>query len=90
MILITAIAIGIVWWVYMNITSQPDMIMNGVYKFLDRKTTGKLNKLVNCEYCLSGFSALCLYPFLFEYNILHHIFFISLAILTVHLLNEKN
>lgn len=84
-----AIAIAIVWWVYMHITSQPDMIMNKVFLFLDDKTSRvhTLNKLVNCEYCLAGFSAMVMFPFMFEYNILNHIFFISLSILTVHILN---
>lgn len=85
-----SLTLAIIFWVYIHITSQPDMIMNGVYVRLDRWTTKfpKLNKLLTCEYCLAGFSTAVLFPFLItEYVFLQHIFAVSLAILFVHILN---
>jgi hypothetical protein len=84
------LSIAIFWWVYIHITSEPDMIMNGVYNKLDMWTwkIPKLNKLLTCEYCLAGFTTMVVYPFVTEYNFFEHLFNVSLAILFVHILNK--
>lgn len=87
------LTLAIIFWIYIHITSQPDMIMNGIYVTLDRWTAKfeKLNKLLTCEYCLAGFSTAVIYPFyVIEYVFLQHIFWVSLAILFVHFLNIIN
>lgn len=85
----TPIYIAIFWWVYIHITSKPDMIMNGFYVKLDELTQrfSKLNKLLSCEYCLSGFTSMVAYPFLGDYNFFGHLVFISITIFIVHVFN---
>jgi hypothetical protein len=86
-----AFFIALIWWVYIHITAQPDMIMNWLYNKVDDITYGMgwyPNKLFTCEYCLAGCTALIAFPFLFDYNALVHIVFISLCIFIVHIFNK--
>jgi len=88
--ILESLFIAITMWVYIHITSEPDMIMNGFYLKLDSWTrkVSKLNKLVSCEYCLSGFTMLWAYPFITDdYNLFWHIGYISLTIFFIHIFN---
>jgi hypothetical protein len=84
-----AFYIAVFWWVYIHITSKPDMIMNGFYVRLDTWTQdlSKLNKLLSCEYCLAGFTSLVTYGFLFDYNFIENFIFVSLTVFIVHIFN---
>jgi hypothetical protein len=85
-----ALYIAVFWWVYIHITSKPDMIMNGFYNRLDTWTCNlsKLNKLLSCEYCLAGFTAMVTYLFFDEYCVFSHLIFISFTIFLVHIFNR--
>ncbi len=91
-----AFLIATVFWVYIHITSEPEMIMNWFYLKMESMSSkwNKLHKLLTCEYCLAGFTSLWLYIFMFDYNFFNHIAFVSLTILFVKLfnvyLNEKD
>lgn len=83
--------IAVFWWVYIHITSQPEMIMNWLYVKLDNWTDkpniSKLNKLLSCEYCLAGFTSVFIFPLVIEYNFLLHLSFVSLSIFFVRIIN---
>lgn len=83
--------IAVVWWVYINILISPDMLMSYFHGWLDR-VTAKVgwypNKLINCEYCLAGFTSAIGFPILFDYNLWVHIVFISLSVFYVQIFNK--
>lgn len=87
--MIAAIYIGITAWVFTMILIDPDMIF-GKYGQLLQKLPDWLGKPLGlCEYCLAGQLALWYYLIAnwSDYNVITHIFFVSIAILTVEIIN---
>ena len=87
--MITSAFIGITAWVFSMILLDPDMIFGWYGKFLDKLPAWLSKPLGKCEYCLSG--QLSLWYYLFndysQYNLITHIFFVSLSIFTVEVIN---
>ncbi len=92
--------IAVAAFVYTNILTEPEMLFNGLYNYLDGKFIGKwrfiFKILIHCEKCLSGQLAFWIYLWV-NYNFylsseflsigLNHIFFVSFAILIATILN---
>lgn len=92
--------IAISAFVYTNILTEPEMLFNSLYNYLDVIFTGKyrfvFKILIHCEKCLSGQLAFWIYLWV-NYNFylsnnflsagLNHIFFISFTILIATILN---
>jgi len=88
-LIITAILIGITAWTFAILLMDKDMIFGWWYNVIDRLPEYLAKPLGKCEYCLSGQIALWYYliKYFNNYDLIHHIFFISLAIFTVELIN---
>jgi hypothetical protein len=83
--------IAIIAYVYSVILTEPGMILNGVYRYLEgRKLPDWLFKpLIDCYKCVSGQLALWSYFFLTsKYNPFEHIFFICFTIFISILLDK--
>jgi hypothetical protein len=83
--LLYSVAAALVAYVYCMILTEPGMILNAWYNFLDQRLGSKpwiFKPLVGCMYCVSGQAACWYYVFLYysEYSLLEHVFFISFAI----------
>jgi len=90
--IIHAIIVGIIAWVFVFILIEPDMIFFKWNKVLDRLPLWLHKPLGRCEYCLAGQLALWYY-LIHEcldgtYNVIMHIAFISIAIFTVRIINK--
>lgn len=85
-----SLLIAIAAFVYSQILTDAEMILNPVYNYFDKKTTHKgtgkkhwlFKMLMHCEKCVAGQFSLWLYlVFHFqEYNALNHILFITFTI----------
>jgi hypothetical protein len=86
-----ALEIAIIGVVYSSILTQPDMILDRWYIFLEQKIGNKswlFNPLVGCYKCVTGQIALWYYIFTCNhYNLWNHMLFISLSIFISIILN---
>jgi hypothetical protein len=75
--------IAIIAFVYSEILTEGGMILNGLYKFLE-KHLGKypyiFKPLIDCSKCVAGQIALWVYLFIPEYNLFQHAAVICLSI----------
>lgn len=63
-----AILIAVLSYVYTNILTEPDMIFNGAYKWLDGRIPNWLfYPLIHCEKCNAG--QIALLTFIWEYGL---------------------
>jgi hypothetical protein len=88
-----SLAAALVAYTYCMILTEPSMILNPWYNFLDEKLGSKpwiFKPLVGCMYCVSGQAALWGYLILYysDYSLLQHLFFISFAIYITPLINK--
>lgn len=95
---ILAIKVAIVAYIYSDVLTEGDMILNGVFHFLDKRLPEWLFKpVIGCYRCVAG--QLALWSFLYikwdQYGsgfnvglIANHIFFISLTIFIVWITNK--
>ena len=72
-------------YVYSQVLTMPDMILNGWYCFLEQHIGGKrwlFKPLVECCYCVAGQLSLWVYVYLnwFSFDVLGGIMFICLTI----------
>ena len=90
--IIAAVITGIVAWVFVNILMDTDMIFNKWWVVLNKLPQWLSKPLGSCEYCFAGQLAFWYYLIheLIDgtYNAIYHIVFVSIAILTVRILNE--
>ncbi len=97
-----AVLIGIFSYVYVIILQRPDKLLGPVVKVVDPFFTkkGKFNRLrlwiykplMECAHCNGGQVALWTYLIYYwgpDYNLFYHIGFISMSIVTVHILIKK-
>lgn len=85
-IFINAGMIAVVAVVFTCILVSEGMVFGFWEKILDRLPDELAYPLGKCPYCFGGQIALWYYFFIEEYNIVHHIYFISLTILFIHLI----
>ena len=87
-----AIVVGIVAWVFVFILMDSGMIFERWWLVLNKLPMWLSKPLGACEYCFAGQLALWYYLIheliVGSYNALYHIAFISVAILTVKILNH--
>ena len=86
-----ALNIAIFSVVYVNILCDEGMILFFWWRFLHKHIKNQyiLKPIVDCDLCFSGQAALWFYVFYFDnYNFILHIFFISLVIFTVYIINK--
>ena len=82
-----SIFIGIFGYVWSNILTDDGMILNWFDKWSAKYMPDYLYKpIIGCAYCVSGQLALWSYFFMFEYNFLDHILFITTSIFTVEVI----
>lgn len=94
-----AVLIGVFSYVYAIILTKPGKLLSPIVKIIDPffMQNGKFLKwiydpIINCVYCNSGQVALWTYIFYYwghEYNLFYHLGFISMSIMTVHILINK-
>ena len=87
--------IAIFGYVYTNILTDVDMILNFVYNQLDQRITKHrwlFHMIIHCEKCVSGQVALWIYLItnFHKYNLLQHIFFITYTILIVEIIKQTH
>jgi hypothetical protein len=87
-ILIYAILNAVTAYVITNVLTQPDMILEPLYKVLMKLPNWLHKPLISCSYCFGGQLALWTFFVLFDYNFLNHIYFISLTIFIITLINK--
>lgn len=88
--MITSVYIGITAYVFTMILTDPDMIFGWYGKLLDKLPSWIAKPLGKCEYCLAGQMALWYYIYLHyaDYNAVNHIFYISISIFVVEVINN--
>ena len=82
-----AIIVGITAWVFVIILMDSGMIFNKWTLVLNKLPDWLAYPLGRCEYCLAGQLSLWYFFTLGNYNLLHHIGFISIAIFTTKIIN---
>ncbi len=85
--------IAVFAYVYSNILTDEDQLLNWVYNKLDQKIVRYrwiFHVVIHCEKCISGQAALWLYLYFnfFKYNFLHHLFFITFTILAAEFIKQ--
>jgi hypothetical protein len=96
MLVIEGLAVALVAYVYAVILTEPGMILNAWFNFLDiklgRRNHWLFKPLIGCFKCVAGQMALWYYLFTYyqHYNLLHHIFIICLSIQASILINKLN
>jgi hypothetical protein len=88
--ILEAVLIGIVAWVFVIILMEEGMIFGWWWWPLNKLPDWFAKPLGKCEYCMAGQMALWyyLYAHLDNYDFCYHIVYISLSILTVKILNQ--
>lgn len=82
---------GVVGWTIANILTEPDMILWPLYDLLVNKwklSDWIVKPLVGCTYCIAGQVALWSYPFLFDYNVIYHVWAIIFSIFSIEIYNK--
>lgn len=90
--MIDTIFIAIAAFTLTEILTEPGMILNWLYLRIC-KLPAWLNKpLISCSYCVAGQWSLWLYLVLYwpEYNLLHHIAYVTTSIFFVHVFISLN
>ena len=86
-----SLLIAVFAFVYTNILTDAEMLLNPLYNYLDCKLNGPCNDgtnhwlfkvLIHCERCVSGQLALWIY---FYYNFVNYIFNFSIDLIFSHL-----
>lgn len=94
-----AILIAVLSYTYTNILTEPDMVFNGLYRYLD----GRIPKwlfypLIHCEKCNAGQIALWVYVYDYYLGFIFYpietisncALFVSFTILTVYTIKQTN
>lgn len=88
--------LSVVAWVYAEICTEPEMLFNKVYCFINDKFPTWLAKpLITCVYCSGGQMSLWSYLILvwttdLKYNFFHHIITISFTIFFINQIDKQN
>jgi len=93
-----ALELALTAYVYSEVLTQPGMILNGFYNWLERnlvtESQGRLEvifkPLIGCYLCVAGQFALWGYliAYLPHYNLFEHVFFICLTIFIARILHR--
>ena len=79
-------------FIYVDILTDPEMILGWWWKFTHRLFKSKwiLNPLIECEFCVAGQLAVWyyLYFYWYCYDIITHVFFISLTLFWIVLIKK--
>lgn len=86
------IIIAVCSFVYTEILTESGMILDKLYRLIDRLPKWLSKPLGSCSYCLTGQLSLWLYLWFYieNYNILNHIAFICISIFITHILITVN
>lgn len=82
--------ISVLAWVYVNILTEPGMILGWWKRLFMGAPEWIKNPVVGCGYCVVGQWALWYYLIKFwnEYNFLEHIFFVGSGIFLIEVYNR--
>lgn len=83
--LIYSMLIAVFAVVFSCILIDEDMIFGFYGKWLDRLPDKIAFPLGRCAYCLGGQIAVWYYFFVEQYNVFHHVAFVSLTIFIIHI-----
>jgi hypothetical protein len=91
-----AFIVSVCAWVYAEILTDNGMLLGRVFNIINERLPSWIGKpIMTCVYCVGGQMALWLYIFLvfhfteLEYNLLHHIIFISFTIFYIKIIDKS-
>ena len=82
-----AFILAVTAYTFSCILIEDEMLLSKYQNLLNRLPDWIANPLGACDLCFSGQLALWIYIFRYEYSILGHIFFISITIFFVKIIN---
>lgn len=90
-LLLQAMGVALVAFVYAEVLTLPGMLLNGWYNWLERKAPGYLFKpLAGCYKCVAGQLALWCYVYNYwqVYSLQVHVFYVCFAIFSAIVINK--
>ena len=96
LLVIGALGVAVCAWVYAEILTDNGMLLNRVYNVINERLPSWIAKpIMTCVFCVGGQMALWFYLFLvwrfseLQYNLIHHIIFISFTIFYLKLIDKS-